>query len=145
MESEDLLPLVNASRVDLGHNRAGNRWEIASRWKGSRLLLMTDFSWQRACKSPARLLQAWRRRKIELMCEGLLGATVLEQVAGPDQCPAGVLGHTLTLVVQGGRHNEPAVTVLLNIPSRLPLYLSVFDKYKQTQEVTRALLRLVLI
>lgn len=34
--------------------------------------------------------------------------------------------------------------VLLNIPSVLPVCLSGFDKYKQTQEVTRALLRLVL-
>lgn len=34
--------------------------------------------------------------------------------------------------------------VLLNIPSVLPVCLSGFDKYKQTQEVTCALLRLVL-
>lgn len=92
-------------------------------------------------KARDRLLQAWRRRKTELKCEGILGAAASEQVAGPDRCPAGVLGP----VVQGWRHNEPAVVVLLNIPSLLPVRLSVFDKYKQTQEVTRTLLRPVLI
>lgn len=54
-------------------------------------------------------------------------------------------GRTLARLLQGRRHNEPAATPLLNIPTRLPRRLSGSDKHQQTQEATRALLRLLLI